>query len=247
MKRLLDITLSFAGLILCSPVLVPITILVWFQDWHSPFYIAQRVGKGEILFKMVKLRSMIINAHKSGVDSTSSNDTRITGVGRFIRRYKLDELSQLWNVLTGDMSLVGPRPNVKRETDLYTKEEKKLLSVKPGITDFSSIVFSDEGDILKDQEDPDIAYNQLIRPWKSRLGIFYIENRTLIIDIRLILLTVIAILSRDKALKNISEILQSMNADIELVSIALRKDILVPTPPPGSVKIVTNREGRVDE
>jgi len=246
MKRLLDFTLSLIGLIICSPILIPVIIIVWMQDWQSPFYIAPRTGKGEKQFKMVKLRSMIVNAHKSGVDSTSSNDTRITGVGRFIRRYKLDELSQLWNVLIGDMSLVGPRPNVKRETDLYTKEEKKLLSLKPGITDFSSIVFSDEGDILKDKSDPDIAYNQLIRPWKSKLGIFYIDNRSSIVDLKLIYLTVIAILSRDRALQKTSVFLERLEANEELVRVSLRKDILIPTPPPGASRIVTNREGRVD-
>ena len=247
MKRLLDFLISLTGLIICSPILVPIIIIVWIQDWHSPFYIANRVGKGDKVFKMIKLRSMIINAHKSGVDSTSSNDSRITGVGRFIRRYKLDELSQLWNVLLGDMSLVGPRPNVKRETDLYTREEKKLLTVKPGITDFSSIVFSDEGDILKDTSDPDIAYNQLIRPWKSRLGIFYIDHRTIQTDLQLIYLTVIAVLSRDKALQNISVSLANLGADPELVRVSRRIDQLVPTPPPGSNKIVSNRDGRVDD
>lgn len=246
MKRILDFALSLIGLILCSPILVPVIFLVWIQDWHSPFYIAPRVGKGERLFKMVKLRSMIINADKSGVDSTSSNDRRITGVGRFIRKYKLDELSQLWNVLIGDMSLVGPRPNVKRETDLYTKEEKKLLTVKPGITDFSSIVFSDEGDILKDHDDPDIAYNQLIRPGKSLLGIFYIENRNILIDLKLIYLTVIAILSKEKALISITQILTKLGADEKLVLIASRKYPLVPTPPPGAKNIVNNREGRVE-
>jgi lipopolysaccharide/colanic/teichoic acid biosynthesis glycosyltransferase len=246
MKRLFDFTLSLFGLIISSPILVPIIIIVWVQDWHSPFYIANRVGKGEKLFKMVKLRSMIINAHKTGVDSTSSNDNRITAVGRFIRRYKLDELSQLWNVFIGDMSLVGPRPNVKRETDLYTTAEKKLLTVKPGITDFSSIVFSDEGEILKDQADPDIAYNQLIRPWKSKLGIFYIENRNFIVDLRLIFLTVIAVISRGKALNTISQMLSDMKADASLVQVSLRTDQLYPTPPPGANKIVTNREGRVD-
>jgi lipopolysaccharide/colanic/teichoic acid biosynthesis glycosyltransferase len=150
-KRIFDIVASATGLLVASPILLPVMFLVWKQDRHSPFYVAPRVGRGEKPFKMVKLRSMIINADKSGVDSTGSNDRRITPVGHFIRRYKLDELTQLWNVLKGDMSLVGPRPNVKRETDLYTLEEKKLLSVKPGITDFASIVFSDEGDILKDQ------------------------------------------------------------------------------------------------
>jgi lipopolysaccharide/colanic/teichoic acid biosynthesis glycosyltransferase len=247
MKRIVDFTFSLLGLLLCSPILVPVIFLVWIQDWHSPFYIAPRVGKNERLFKMVKLRSMIINADKSGVDSTSSSDKRITGVGRFIRRYKMDELSQLWNVLIGDMSLVGPRPNVKRETDLYTAEEKKLLRVKPGITDFSSIVFSDEGDILKDQADPDIAYNQLIRPGKSKLGIFYIEHRSTGIDFQLIFTTVVAVISREKALRKVVAMLQNLHADEELIAIAKRDQPLVPTPPPGATKIVTNREGRVDD
>jgi lipopolysaccharide/colanic/teichoic acid biosynthesis glycosyltransferase len=246
MKRIIDFIFSLIGLVLASPILLPTIFLVWIQDWHSPFYIAPRVGKNERLFKMLKLRSMIVNADKSGVDSTSSNDKRITGVGRFIRKYKLDELSQLWNVLIGDMSLVGPRPNVKRETDLYTIEEKKLLSVRPGITDFSSIVFSDEGEILKDKVDPDIAYNQLIRPGKSMLGIFYIDNRNIILDLKLIFLTVVAIISKENALRGLVSILKSLNADANLIKIAARQNELVPMPPPGSVNIVTNREGIVD-
>jgi lipopolysaccharide/colanic/teichoic acid biosynthesis glycosyltransferase len=246
MKRIFDFTCAFFGLVLASPILIPVLFLVWIQDWHSPFYIAPRVGKKEKLFRMFKLRSMIVNADKSGVDSTSSNDKRITGVGRFIRKYKLDELTQLWNVLLGDMSLVGPRPNVKRETDLYTLEEKKLLTVKPGITDFSSIVFSDEGDILKDQIDPDIAYNQLIRPGKSMLGIFYIENRNFLLDIKLIFLTIVAIVSKEKALVNLVEILRKFNANSLILQIASRQENLVPMPPPGAKNIVTNREGRVE-
>lgn len=246
MKRIFDFTCAFFGLVLASPILIPVMFLVWIQDWHSPFYIAPRVGKKERLFRMLKLRSMIVNADKSGVDSTSSNDKRITGVGRFIRKYKLDELTQLWNVLLGDMSLVGPRPNVKRETDLYTLEEKKLLSVKPGITDFSSIVFSDEGDILKDQIDPDIAYNQLIRPGKSMLGIFYIENRSFLLDVKLIFLTIVAIVSKEKALVNLVQILRNCKANSLILQIASRKENLVPMPPPGANNIVTNREGRVE-
>lgn len=246
MKRILDFILALIGLIISSPILLPVIFLVWIQDWHSPFYIAPRVGKGEKPFKMLKLRSMIVNADKSGVDSTSSNDKRITGVGKFIRKYKLDELSQLWNVLIGDMSLVGPRPNVKRETDLYTIEEKKLLIVRPGITDFSSIVFSDEGDILKDQSDPDIAYNQLIRPGKSMLGIFYIEKRNFLIDIELIYLTAIAIISKEKALKSLVLILKKLGANELMITIASRKQNLYPMPPPGANNIVTNREGKVD-
>jgi lipopolysaccharide/colanic/teichoic acid biosynthesis glycosyltransferase len=105
-----------------------------------------------------------------GVDSTSSSDNRITPIGKIVRKFKLDELPQLFHVLTGKMSLVGPRPNVWNDVKIYTKEEKELLSIKPGITDFSSIIFSDEGDILSNYKNPDLKYNQLIRPWKSRLG-----------------------------------------------------------------------------
>ncbi|NQU85562.1 MAG: sugar transferase [Mariniphaga sp.] len=246
MKRIFDLIISGIGLIIFSPVLIPVIIIVWIQDWHSPFYIAPRVGKNNKIFNMVKLRSMIINADKSGVDSTSSYDKRITKTGKFIRKFKLDELTQLWNVLIGDMSLVGPRPNVKRETDIYTKKEKKILSVKPGNTDFSSIVFSDEGEILKDQADPDIAYNQLIRPWKSRLGLFYIKNKNLVTDLKLIFLTATAIISKEKALNGVSKLLYNLGANNELIEISLRKKELVPSVPPGANKIVKNREGRID-
>jgi len=216
-------------------------ILVWLQDFHSPFYVAPRVAKDGGSFWMVKLRSMVVNADKSGVDSTSLNDARITSIGQFIRKFKLDELTQLWNVLKGDMSLVGPRPNVKRETDLYTTAEKELLSVKPGITDFSSIVFSDEGDILKDSKDPDIDYNQLIRPWKSRLSLLYIKHQSLWLDFSLIFLTAVAIVSRKKALKGVHKLLVMIGAPEDVVCVAKREDKLSPSPPPGSDSIVTVR------
>lgn len=238
-KRLMDITVSAAGLIIFFPLLLPITIAVWMYDWHSPFYVAERVGRGGRLFRMVKLRSMVVN--RSTVDSTAADDPRITPIGRFIRRYKIDELSQLLNVLKGDMSLVGPRPNVKRETDLYTAEEKKLLSVKPGITDLASIVFSDEGDILAGQRDPDIAYNQLIRPWKSRLGLVYVEHQNLWIDIQILALTALSILHRPAALRGVVNILSRLGAPPELKEVASRKVPLRPTPPPGSNRVVTSR------
>ena len=140
MKRIFDFILAFIGLIISSPILLPVLFLVWIQDWHSPFYIAPRVGKGEKPFKMLKLRSMIVNADKSGVDSTSSNDKRITGVGRFIRKYKLDELSQLWNVLVGDMSLVGPRPNLFNQEELIEERYSRgVYSIRPGITGLAQI------------------------------------------------------------------------------------------------------------
>lgn len=242
LKRLLDIFFALFGLVAAAPVLLPVIFLVWRQDRHSPFYVPLRVGKGEIDFRMVKLRSMVMNADRSGVDSTGANDARITPVGHFIRRYKLDELTQLWNVLRGDMSLVGPRPNVRRETDLYTSLEKHLLSVRPGITDFSSIIFSDEGEILAGHADPDLAYNQLIRPWKSRLGLFYIEHAGIGLDLRLIWLTALAILSRPRALEGVARQLQALGAPADLISVARRADPLQPLPPPGATEIVRSRQ-----
>lgn len=243
MKRLFDVICSSLGLLLAAPLLLSVMVLVWMQDKHSPLYVAPRVGLDGVSFKMVKLRSMVVNADLSGVDSTGSNDRRITGVGHFIRRYKLDELTQLWNVLIGDMSLVGPRPNVKRETDLYTPTERQLLTVKPGITDFASIVFSDEGDIIKDFNDPDIAYNQLIRPGKGYLGLFYINKKSTWLDIRLCFYTAVAIMSREAALKGVVSILKSLGANDVLISVAERSKPLQPMPPPGGDRIVTSRDG----
>ena len=241
MKRLFDIFISLLGLVILSPVLLTFMYLVYRQDKHSPFYVAPRVGKNGVMFKMLKLRSMSVNADRNGVDSTSADDSRITPIGHKIRRYKLDEFTQLWNVLIGDMSLVGPRPNVLSDTNLYTDIEKGLLTVRPGITDFSSIVFSDEGDILEGMKDPDLAYNQLIRPWKSRLGLSYIKNQSLFLDFQLILYTVIAIISKQRALAWVAVKLNNLNVDTDTVKISKREVSLYPFPPPGSDEIVSSR------
>lgn len=241
LTRSLDLAASGLGLILASPILLVAMAAIFLQDYHSPFYIAQRIGKAGRPFNMVKLRSMVVRAHRSGVDSTSASDPRITAVGRVIRASKLDELSQLWNVLLGHMSLVGPRPNVKRETNLYTEVEKRLLSVKPGITDLASIVFADEGDILRDKDDPDIAYNQLIRPWKSRLGLFYIDHASLRLDLEIICLTAVAIIARRAALWGVSRVLDRLDAPKDLKRVAGRNEPLRPTPPPGLDRIITQR------
>ena len=240
-KTLFDLFLSSTLFILFLPLLIIFPFLIWYQDRSSPFYIANRVGKNGRLFKMIKFRTMIFNADKTGIDSTAINDNRITKLGHFIRRYKIDEIPGLINILKGEMSFVGPRPNVKRETDLYTNEEKILLNMKPGITDFSSIVFSDEGEILKDRDDSDLAYNQLIRPWKSRLGLVYVENHSILLDLKLIFYTVVAIVSRQRALDWVSMQLQNLNVDSDVVNISKREIDLYPFPPPGSDNVVRKR------
>jgi lipopolysaccharide/colanic/teichoic acid biosynthesis glycosyltransferase len=241
MKRLFDIFISLLGLVFLSPVLLTFMYLVYRQDKCSPFYVALRVGKNGRMFKMLKLRSMIVDADKTGGISTSIADVRITPIGHKIRRYKLDEFTQLWNVLIGDMSLVGPRPQVKPDANLYTDIENGLLTVRPGITDFSSIVFSDEGEILKGKKDPDLAYNQLIRPWKSRLGLAYIENQSIFLDIQIIFYTIVAIISKPKALIWVVKKLNNLDVDADTVRVSKREVDLFPFPPPGSDEIVSSR------
>jgi lipopolysaccharide/colanic/teichoic acid biosynthesis glycosyltransferase len=221
-RRLLDILASACGLIILVAPLTIILLLVWRQDRHSPFYIADRAGIGGKPFRMVKIRSMVMNADKNGVESTSASDSRITPLGHFIRRWKVDELSQLWNVLKGDMSLVGPRPNTMNEVATYADWEKVLLMVRPGITDFSSIVFSDEGEILKDSADPDGDYTRLIRPWKGQLGLLYVNNASLLLNTKLIWLTLVAIFDKHYALKMLQPLLEKYGAKDAVLKIARR-------------------------
>lgn len=237
MKRLFDFLVALIGLLVASPILLLFMLLVWLQDFDSPLYIAPRVGKGGRPFSMVKLRSMVKNADSSGVASTAAGDMRITPLGKLIRKLKLDELTQLWNVLLGHMSLVGPRPQVQQDVDLYTDVERGLLRARPGITDFASIVFADEGDILAPYSDADLAYQQLIRPWKSRLGLFYIDNRSLVIDLKLIMATVINAGKRSLALSIVTGLLEHLRADADMLQVAHRNAPLEPAPPPGAVAV----------
>lgn len=240
-KRTFDIAISISILFLFSPILLLALIAVWSQDGKSPIYVANRVGINNSTFKMYKVRSMVVNAEATKVDSTSTNDLRITKVGKYIRKFKIDEVTQLFNVLIGNMSLVGPRPNVRRDVLLYTEQEQKLLTIKPGITDFASIVFSDEGEILSTYEDPDLAYNQIIRPTKSRLGLHYIEKANFYLDLRILLITFVVIFSRKWALRLLGGLLVKSNAEDNLINISSRNSKLVPTPPPGSNEIVKSR------
>lgn len=244
MKRLFDIAAATIGLVFSSVILVPAIIAVWLEDRHSPFYAAARVGLGGRHFLMVKLRSMQVRADATGVTSTTGDDRRVTSVGRFVRRWKLDELTQLWNVLIGDMSLVGPRPQVVEHVEnQYTAEERELLVVRPGITDLASIVFADEGEILWGASDPDLRYNQIIRPWKSRLALLYVrQGPNLPTDFRIVGLTILAMFSRRRALAGASTLVRELGGSDELVRVALRTEPLREAPPPGAIEVVTSRE-----
>jgi lipopolysaccharide/colanic/teichoic acid biosynthesis glycosyltransferase len=193
-KRVFDVTAAAAGLIFTSPFLLCIAVLIKQEDAGPIFYRGERVGLFGKPFRIFKFRTMVVDAERIGGSSTSDDDSRITRVGKWLRRYKLDELPQLINVLTGDMSIVGPRPEVKRYTDMYTEEEKAILTVRPGITDWASIWNADEGAVLAGAEDPDKAYLELIRPKKLKLQMKYVRERSLWVDLKIIFLTILAVL-----------------------------------------------------
>ncbi len=237
LKRAFDFVAAACGLLVFSPLLLGVMLAIWLQDRQSPFYIAPRAARGGGTFRMVKFRSMVVNADRIGGASTATTDRRITPVGSFVRAYKLDELIQLWNVVTGDMSLVGPRPQVMSDAALYTSLEKRMLSVRPGITDPASIVFSDEGEVLKGANDPDREYNRVIRPWKSRLALAYIDNRSFAVDLGLILLTIVAIISRPMALAGLGRLLSGWNLHPLVIRMAARQEPLMAYPPPGAEAI----------
>lgn len=233
LKRFFDLSVSSFFIIPSAIILVPIFVLVFLQDFASPFYISKRVGKNGIPFLIIKIRTMIKDADKNNILSTKKGDKRITKIGSFIRKFKIDEFTQLYNIFKGDMSFVGPRPNTfSQGVELYTKKESELLSVRPGITDFSSIIFSDENIILENSIDPDKDYNLIIRPWKSRFGLLYIKKQSLFLDIFLIVVTFIAILNKKLSLRLIVFLLKEINADDKLISVAKRtKDIPIIQPP----------------
>lgn len=195
-KHLFDIIFSAVGLILISPILLIISVIIKREDRGPVFYRGIRVGKSGKFFKIYKFRTMVVNAENLGGPSTSDEDTRITRVGKYIRKYKLDELPQLINVLKGEMSFVGPRPEVKMYVDMFTDEENAILSVCPGITDWASLWNSDEGSLLAGSSDPEKTYMEKIRPEKIRLQLKYVREHSFLIDLKIIFQTLRTIVSR---------------------------------------------------
>lgn len=189
LKTFFDIIFSSIGLIIMSPILISSVIVIKLDTEGSIFYRGKRIGRYGKPFKIYKFRTMVINAEKLGGPSTADDDPRITKFGRFLRKYKLDELPQLINVLKGEMSFVGPRPEVPMEVKTYNDEEKRILTVKPGITDFASLTFHNEGEILKGSKDPHQAYREKIRPEKLRLGLKYVDSQSFRVDMKIIIQT----------------------------------------------------------
>lgn len=196
-KRVFDIICALCGLIVLSPVLLLIIVLIKLTSTGPVFFRQTRVGQYEKLFQIHKFRTMIVNAEASGLKITVGRDPRITSIGHFLRKTKLDELPQLIDVLMGAMSLVGPRPEVPEYVQYYTNEVKAIvLSVRPGITDWASIKMIDENDILARASDPQQAYIQQILPEKLAYAVRYVQTRSLRLDVYLILLTISKIFTR---------------------------------------------------
>lgn len=194
MIRFFDIFFSAFGLIILSPFFIIISLWIVLDSKGGIFYKQIRVGKNNIDFRLYKFRSMAVGSDKKGLITVGARDSRITRSGYFLRKYKIDELPQLINVLKGDMSLVGPRPEVRKYVDMYTDEQRKVLGVRPGITDYASIEYMDENNILAQAPNPDKAYIEQVLPDKINYNMKYINNQSIIEYFKIIVLTIVKII-----------------------------------------------------
>ena len=195
-KRLFDIFASVCGIVALSSFFLVLSLAIKQEDGGPVFYRGERIGQNGVPFRIFKFRSMVMNAEKIGGSSTADDDPRITKIGHKLRKLKMDEIPQLLNVLKGDMSLVGPRPEVRHYTDMFSKEEKAILSVRPGITDWASLWNPDEGKILVGSPDPEKTYMEKIRPTKLELQLKYVREKSLRNDLVIILQTLKTVVSR---------------------------------------------------
>lgn len=189
MKRIFDLFFAFLGIMLLLPIYLLIAIFIKLDSKGEILYKQERIGKDGIPFYVLKFRTMVPDAFSKGALTVGSRDPRVTGVGFYLRKYKLDELPQLFNVFFGEMSFVGPRPEVKKYTDLYNENQRVVLSVKPGITDYASIKYRNENDLLAQSSDPEKLYIEEIMPEKLNLNLKYINDNNVFKDIEIIFLT----------------------------------------------------------
>ena len=192
-NRIFDILFSLFAILISSPIIILAALVIKIENFNAPIiYKQKRGGLNQSFFSIFKFRTMTSNADKKG-EITVGYDSRITKPGKWIRKFKIDELPQFFNVLKGDMSVVGPRPEVAKYISLYNNEQVKVLSVKPGITDYASIVYFDENQILGESEDPEKTYIEVIMPNKLKLNLKYIEEKSLYVDLKIIFSTLIKI------------------------------------------------------
>jgi lipopolysaccharide/colanic/teichoic acid biosynthesis glycosyltransferase len=200
-KRMFDLLLAFVGLIFISLFLVVIALCIKLDSPGPVFYRGLRVGRAGKVFRIFKFRTMVMDAERIGASSTPDDDPRVTRTGRLLRKYKLDELPQLFNVLNGTMSMVGPRPQVGWMVERYSPDERAILSLRPGITDYSSLKFRNEGEILRGSADPDRAYLEKIHPEKMKLSLQYLQDNSLWLDCKILMQTLAVLFLRSAAMK----------------------------------------------
>lgn len=198
-KRVFDAATASIALVMLAPLFAAIALLVKLTSSGPVFYRQARVGRNGGIFELVKFRSMLVNSDRNGLLITSAGDRRITPVGRILRRSKIDELPQFWNVVRGEMSLVGPRPEVPLYVDSYSAAQREVLSIRPGITDPASIAYRDEEKILAANSDPDLYYREIVLPHKIELNREYLKRLSFLYDLRLLFHTV-AVLAFPKSL-----------------------------------------------
>lgn len=198
MKRLFDIVVSVVFLVIFSPIYVLIGLAIMLDSNGGPIYIQKRIGKDKVPFGLFKFRTMRIGSDKKGLLTIGDEDNRVTSVGYFLRKYKLDELPQLVNILRGEMSVVGPRPEVEKYLFVFKGYEQTIFSVRPGLTDYASIKYRDENELLAQSEKPEETYIEEILPEKIRLGVKYVESRSFWVDLRIIFKTFVIILFPEK-------------------------------------------------
>ncbi len=196
MKRIFDIVFSIVGIVILSPFFILFWILIKLESKGDPIFKQLRVGKNNIDFKLYKFRTMFPDSERKGSITIGGRDPRVTRVGYYLRKFKVDELPQLFNVLKGDMSFVGPRPEVRKYVELYSKEQLKVLTIQPGITDYASIKYFNENEILGNSPNPEHDFINIIMPEKLKLNIEYLHDNNFLRDIRIILITVLKIFVR---------------------------------------------------
>lgn len=198
MKRIFDVVFSFGGIIILIPFFILIWIIIKLESKGNPMFKQKRVGKNNIDFDLYKFRTMVVDSEKNGSITIGGRDPRITKVGYYLRKFKIDELPQLFNVFIGDMSFVGPRPEVRKYVNLYSNKQHEVLKVKPGITDYASLKYFDENEILGNSSNPENDYINKIMPEKLNLNIKYIYERNFLKDIKIIFQTLLRIVSKRK-------------------------------------------------
>lgn len=230
-RRPIESLISVVILIFVSPALMALMAALWARDLAAPILVVTRIGQGGRSFRVAIMRATA-PTHASG-------QARLGRLDRLAQIVHANAILQLLNVVAGTMSLVGPRPSLPSEAVGFTAIEKRLFDSRPGIVDFAAIIFADECEILRGSADPELDYNRLIRPWKSRLGLFYLENRSLWLDWELFAVASIAIVSRAHGLSRAERLLTELEAPTEIKEIAARRATLTPCPPPGAARPVT--------